>query len=129
MRSCCTLRSVLGTKDKDKDQQFVKMVANIDLEEFKDALSRYPDLLKKIAKPRKCYFLVQIRSANAENCVTDELDSEGRCFVSGRAGQVQISACADELLQKHWPRYGCGGSQENRGLEDVSSARYLICTR
>ena len=52
------LKSIFGKKETDSVSE---MAATIDAKAFKDALERYPALLKSIAKPRKySYFRSRI---------------------------------------------------------------------
>jgi hypothetical protein len=43
------LRTFFGKKDEEENP--MKMASTITFAEFKDALSRYPEVLKKISKP------------------------------------------------------------------------------
>jgi hypothetical protein len=43
------LRTLFGKKDEEENP--IKMASTITFAEFKDALSRYPQVLKKISKP------------------------------------------------------------------------------
>jgi hypothetical protein len=51
------LKSIFGKKESDTGSE---MAGTIDAKAFKDALQRYPALLKSIAKPRM-YLFVHIR--------------------------------------------------------------------
>ena len=71
------LRTLFGKKESDTLPDM--MAATIDAKSFKDALERYPALLKSISKPRMCPFSLDcINFETTEPLLTRFIAKEGQ---------------------------------------------------